>query len=112
MSDTDKQKEDYFLFLTYKEKRVKFKVTNPDATLDVLMNNLRHAVGKDGKLIFDFVSIDGTGAPLEYFFGKDDPASHEIWVLRPKIGNREQGLLDYNVQNGDSLYIIPDPFPG
>lgn len=39
----------------------------PQAPLSSLMSNLRHAVGKDGRLIFDFPSIDQTGAPLDYF---------------------------------------------
>ena len=76
------------------------------------MNNLRHAIGKDGRLIFDFPSIDQTGAPLDYFFGKEDPAINEIRVLRPRIGKSDQTLADYNVRNGDTVFLIPDPFPG
>ena len=61
--------EDFFLDIVYKDKRVKFRVVNPHAPLSTLMNNLRHAIGKDGRLIFDFPSIDQSGAPLDYFFG-------------------------------------------
>lgn len=61
---------------------------NPQAPLSTLMNNLRHAIGKDGRLIFDFPSIDPTGAPLDYFFGKEDTATHETRVLRPRIGKQ------------------------
>ena len=89
--------EDYYLDITYKNKTVRFKVVNPDAPLSQLMNNLRHAVGSDGRLIFDFPSIDQSGAPL---------------VLRPRIGKADQRLIDYNVKNGDKLFLIPDPFPG
>ena len=98
--------------IIYKNKTVKFRVVNPDAPLSTLMTNLRHAIGNDGKLIFDFPSIDNTGAPLDYFFGKEDPAVHEIRVLRPRIGKQDQTLADYNVKNGDKLFLVPDPFPG
>jgi hypothetical protein len=104
--------EEFLLDLIYKNKTVKFRVVNPDAPLSTLMNNLRHAVGNDGKLIFDFPSIDNTGAPIDYFFGKEDPEVHEVRVLRPRIGKDDQTLADYNVKNGDKLFLVPDPFPG
>lgn len=104
--------EEFLLDLIYKNKTVKFRVVNPDAPLSTLMNNLRHAVGNDGKLIFDFPSIDNTGAPIDYFFGKEDPEVHEVRVLRPRIGKDDQTLADYNVKNGDKLFLVSDPFPG
>ena len=64
--------EDFFLNIIYKNKKVKFRIVNPNAPLSTLMSNLRHAIGKDGRLVFDFPSIDETGAPLDYFFGKED----------------------------------------
>ena len=104
--------EDFFLDIVYKNKTVRFRVMNPNAPLETLMNNLRHAIGSDGKLIFDFPSIDASGAPLDYFFGREDPEVHEIRVLRPRIGTNDQTLLDYHVQSGDMVYLMPDPFPG
>jgi len=104
--------QDFFLNIVYKNKTVKFRVVNPEAPLSVLLSNLRHAIGNDGKLIFDFPSIDATGAPLDYFFGKEDPEIHEIRVLRPRIGKTDQTLADYSVINGDTVHLIPDPFPG
>ena len=104
--------EDFFLNIVYKNKTVKFRIVNPEAPLYVLMNNLRHAIGNDGRLIFDFPSIDQTGAPLDYFFGKEDATINEVRVLRPRIGKVEQTLADYNVGNGDTIFLIPDPFPG
>ena len=65
------EENDFLLNIVYKNKSVKFKVVNPDAPLATLMNNLRHAIGGDGRLVFDFPSIDETGAPLDYFFGKE-----------------------------------------
>ena len=84
--------EDYFLDITYKNKTVRFRVVNPDAPLSQLMTNLRHAV--------------------DYFFGKEDPTVNEVRVLRPRIGKTDKKLKDYNVNNGDRLFLIPDPFPG
>lgn len=104
--------QEFFLDIVYKNKTVRFRVVNPNAPLSVLMNNLRHAIGQDGKLIFDFPSIDETGAPLDYFFGKEDPEVHEVRVMRPRIGKADQMLADYNVKNGDTVFLIPDPFPG
>ena len=69
-------------------------------------------IGSDGKLIFDFPSIDETGAPMDYFFGVEDPQVHEVRVLRPRIGRTDQTLADYNVKNGDTVFLVPDPFPG
>ena len=98
--------------IVYKNKTVKFKVMNPEAPLATLISNLRHAIGNDGKLIFDFPSIDASGAPLDYFFGKEDSVVHEIRILRPRIGHTDQTLADYHVVNGDTLHLVPDPFPG
>lgn len=98
--------------IVYKNKTVKFKVINPEAPLSVLMNNIKHATGADGRLIFDFPSIDSTGAPMDYFFGKEDPQIHELRVLRPRIGKEDQFLSDYGVKNGDTIHLIADPFPG
>ena len=102
--------DDFFLDIVYKDKKVRFRIVNPNVPLSTLMNNLRHSIGKDGRLIFDFPSIDSTGAPLDYFFGKEDPIVNEI--RRPRIGRTDQTLKDYNVNNGDTIFLIPDPFPG
>ena len=104
--------QDFYLNIVYKNKCVKFRVANPEAPLSTLITNLRHAIGNDGKLIFDFPSIDPTGAPIDYFFGKEDPEVHELRVMRPRIGKTDQTLADYNVVNGDTVSLIPDPFPG
>ena len=104
--------DDFFLNLVYKDKHVKFRIANAMAPLGTLMTNLRHAVGQDGRLIFDFPSVDSTGAPLDYFFGKEDEQVHEIRVMRPRIGRTDQTLADYNVKNGDTVFLVPDPFPG
>jgi len=104
--------DDFFLDIVYKNKKVKFRVVNPSLPLSGLMSNLRHAIGKDGRLIFDFPTIDETGAPLDYYFGKEDLTVNEIRVMRPRVGKEDQTLADYNIQNGDTIYLVPDPFPG
>lgn len=104
--------EEFFININYKNKKVKFRVTNPEAPLTMLIQNLRHATGKDGRLIFDFPTVDATGAPLDYFFGIEDAVVHEIRILRPRIGRTEQSLLDYGVKDGDMVFLVPDPFPG
>lgn len=104
--------DEFFININYQNKSVKFRVVNPNLPLSALMTNLRHATGKDGRLIFDFPSIDDTGAPLDYYFGKQDVTVNEIRVMRPRIGREEQTLADYDIKNGDTIYLIPDPFPG
>lgn len=103
---------EFFLYVTYKNRCVKFQVTDPEASLATLVNNIRHAVSQDGRLIFDFPSIDSSGAPLEYFLAKEDDVTHEVRILRPRIGNTDQTLGDYNVSDGDKIFLVPDPFPG
>lgn len=104
--------DEFFLNIVYKNKTVKFRVANPEAPISVLMTNLKHATGPDGRLIFDFPSIDSTGAPMDYFFGKEDLETNELRVLRPRIGKTDQFLSDYGIQNGDKVFLIADPFPG
>jgi hypothetical protein len=43
--------EDFFLDISYKNKTVRFKVVNPEAPLATLMDNLRHSIGEDGRLL-------------------------------------------------------------
>lgn len=107
-----RMEEEFYINIMYKGNTVKFRVSNPSASLGSLMHNLRHVVGQDGRLIFDFPSIDSTGAPLDYFFAKEDPEIKSVRVLRPRIGHTDQTLADYNIKNGMTLHVIPDPFPG
>ena len=65
--------DDFLLDIVYKNKTVRFKVVNPSAPLSALMTNLRHAIGEDGKFIFDFPSIDETGLRSTISSGKKIP---------------------------------------
>lgn len=103
--------EDFFLFLRYKNKTIKFKVTDPNTELEVLMNNLRKAVDATGTRIFDLPEMIDY-VPTEYFFGKKDETTGRDIILQPKIGKTPKTLLDYNVKPGDTLEIISDPIAG
>ena len=50
-------------------------------------------------------------SPTEYYFGKKDSEAGNI-VLYPKEGKKLFYLQDYNIKNGDTLEIIPDPIAG
>ena len=103
--------EDFFLFLRYKNKTIKFKVTDPNTDLEVLMTNLRKAVDNTGTRIFDLPEMTDY-VPTEYFFGKKDETTGRDIILQPKIGKTKKTLLDYNVKPGDTLEIISDPIAG
>ncbi|MBR3710209.1 MAG: hypothetical protein IKM99_04525 [Bacteroidales bacterium] len=103
--------EDFFLFLRYKNKTIKFKITDPNTDLEVLMNNLRKAVDNTGTRIFDLPEMIDY-VPTEYFFGKKDEVTGRDIILQPKVGKTKKTLLDYNVKPGDTLEVISDPIAG
>lgn len=59
-----------------------------------------------------FWNLTGAKFHKKYFCDKEDPTTNEVRVLRPRIGKTDQTLADYNVNNGDTVFLIPDPFPG
>lgn len=97
--------EEFFLFLTYQGKKLKFKINSPNDSLTLLMEKVRETNK------FDMPSMDPSGAPLEYYFGKTDDTGQAI-ILNPKLGKTEMYLEDYNVENGDALNIVYNPIPG
>lgn len=103
--------EDYFLFVTYKGKTVKFKILNPSDSLNTLMEKLRKLKDTTGVPIFDLPNVDPSGAPINYYFGKVDDNGQQI-ILNPKVGKTELYLHDYNVQNGDKVIVIYEPIAG
>ncbi|MBO6026739.1 MAG: hypothetical protein J6P73_05785 [Bacteroidales bacterium] len=103
--------EEYFLFLRYKNKTIKFRVSDPTTGLEVLMNNLRQAVDNTGERVFDMPEMIDY-VPSEYFFGKKDETTGRDIILQPKVGKTAKTLLDYNVKSGDTLEIISDPIAG
>ena len=97
--------ENFFIFITYKSKTVKFKVLNPNDSLGLLMDKIKKLQ------LFEMPAVDPSGAPINYFFGKTDEKGQPI-ILNPKVGKTELYLKDYNVNNGDSLTIIYEPIAG
>jgi hypothetical protein len=49
---------------------------------------------------------------MDYFFGKEDTVVNEVRILRPRLGKVDQTLADYNIENGETVFVVPDPFPG
>lgn len=97
--------EDFFLDIVYKDKKVRFRIMNPQAPLSTLMNNLRHAIGKDGRLIFDFPSIDPTGA-FRLFLrerghrdSRNTRSQTQDWKNRPDVGRLQRQQWRYRFSN-------------
>ena len=105
------ERDDFYLRVHYKNKTIRYKLIDPNATLNVLMQNLRHSTDETGKAIFDLPNVDKDGVVVEYFFGKKDENDNFI-ILNPKIGKTECCLRDYNVKSGDTLEVIMDPIAG
>lgn len=103
--------DDFFVFLRYKNKTIKFKVTDPNTDLETLMSNLRKAADNTGTRIFDMPEMVDY-VPSEYFFGKKDEATGRDIILQPRVGRSKKSLLDYNVRPGETLEIISDPIAG
>ena len=97
--------ENFFIFITYKSKTVKFKVLNPNDSLGLLMDKIKKLQ------LFEMPAVDPSGAPINYFFGKTDEMGQPM-ILNPKVGKTEMYLNDYNVNSGDSLTIIYEPIAG
>lgn len=96
--------EEFYLFLTYKGTKYRFKVSDPTASMGQLMKNLKETG------IFEMPSTDNSGAPILYYFAKVKDG--KSIVLKPKHGREEMHLYDYEVNNGDSLLIIYEPIAG
>ena len=96
--------EEFYLFLTYKGTKYRFKVLDPTASMGQLMNNIKETG------IFELPSTDPSGAPILYYFAKVKDGKSEI--LRPKHGKEEMHLYDYDVNSGDSLLVLFEPIAG
>lgn len=103
--------EKFYLFLRYNNKTVKFEIRNPQASLEDLMKNLKKSVDANGNRVFDLQDMIDF-SPTEYYFGKKDEATGQNIVLFPREGKKIFYLEDYNIKNGDSLEVIPDPIAG
>lgn len=97
--------EDFYMYINYKGKTIKFKVLNPSDSLNTLIEKIRKLE------VFEMPGIDPSGAPINYYLGKVDENGNQI-ILNPKVGKTELYLHDYNVQNGDKLILIYEPIAG
>ena len=43
------ERDDFYLRVHYKNKTIRYKLIDPNATLNVLMQNLRHSTDENGK---------------------------------------------------------------
>lgn len=94
----------FYLNLKYNNKQFKFHVNDTKKSLQELMINV-----KNTKVFILKDMIDSE--PIEYIFAKiDDKLGHNM--LYPKIGGKLMYLQDYNIQNGDTLIIVPSPIAG
>lgn len=103
--------QDLYVFMRYRNKTIKFKISDPNYEMEQLMNSLKNAVDKEGKRFFNLPEmIDFT--PTDYFFGRMDEQTGQCVILQPQIGKTKMRINDYNIQNGDTLEVVPDPIAG
>lgn len=84
---------------------VEVKVTDPNKTIREQIESIVS--------VFELPKIDCGGNPIQYLLGliMDEGDEPEILELEDEDG-REQALIDYNVQPGDSLHLIEIPTAG
>ena len=103
--------EDVHVYMRYRNKTIRFKVSDPNYEMEELMESLRNAIDKEGKHFFNLPEmIDFT--PMEYVFGRMDETTGQCVILQPRIGKTKMRISDYNIQNGDTLDVVPDPIAG
>lgn len=80
-------------------------ITNPSQLLSGLVNRIINA--------FKLPMVSDEGVPIRYLLGHllEENELPEILEFKDEC-EREQCLLDYNIQSGDQLYLIPLPIPG
>lgn len=86
-------------------EEVEVKVTDPNKTIRDQINSIVQ--------VFELPKMDNGGNPIQYLLGQmlEDGEEPEILDFEDEDG-REQCLMDYNVQPGDSLHLISVPIAG
>ena len=103
--------EDFFVHIRYRNKTIKFKISDPNYEMEQLMDKLKNAADKTGKRFFNLPEmIDFT--PTEYYFGRMDETTGQCIILQPRVGKTHMRMSDYAIQNGDTLDVVPDPIAG
>ena len=68
--------EDFFVHIRFRNKTIKFKISDPNYEMEQLMNNLKNAADKTGKRFFNLPEmIDFTPTELRTH-GRDHRAMH------------------------------------
>lgn len=84
---------------------IEVKVTNPNKTIREQIASIVR--------VFELPKMDCGGNPIQYLLGQmlEDCEEPEILDFEDEDG-REQCLMDYNIQTGDNLHLIPVPIAG
>lgn len=102
------EEEDYIIKLTIEGTEyedVEVKVTDPNRTL---RDQIERIVS-----VFELPHIDNGGNCIQYLLGQKINEDDEPEILEFEDENgREQALVDYNIQPGDSLHLISVPIAG
>lgn len=100
--------DDFIIHLTIEGTEfegIEVKVTDPSKTIRDQINSIIR--------VFELPKMDNGGNPIQYLLGQilDDSEEPEIFDFEDEDG-REQCLLDYNIQPGDSLCLCTCPVAG
>ena len=84
---------------------VEVKVTDPNRPIRDQIDSIVS--------VFELPQTDCGGNPIQYLLGQiiDEDDEPEILEFEDKDG-REQAIVDYKVQPGDHLHLIPIPLAG
>lgn len=86
-------------------EEVEVKVSDPYKTIRDQISSIVQ--------VFELPKMDNGGNPIQYLLGQiiDDDEEPRILDFEDEDG-REQTLMDYNIQPGDSLQLISVPIAG
>ena len=79
-------------------------------TIADLIQTLQQAKDSNGNPLFDMPETDSTGGRRTYFLGR--VVGNEKELFNSVRGGEEQTLEDYNVQTGETLFVLHQYIPG
>ena len=108
MKGEDIYDDDFIIYLTIEgtsHENVMVRVTEPSKSIRDQINSIIR--------VFELPKKDCGGNPIHYLLGQmlDDGEEYEILDFEDEDG-REQCLMDYNIQTGDSLWLLSVPIAG
>ena len=95
--------ENFYIVLSYQEQEYEIDVTNPNENIRVHVETIIEAL--------KLPKFDGGGNPATYLLGKKGDDG-EVIILAPEVNRKEQTLLDYDIESGDTLYLTLVPIAG